>query len=602
MKRLKKIFWIFIAAFVLLSGHTETEVQAMPGDVYTLNLEGLWNYKESYELLQLFNKLRTSAGLSPFVYDQDLTRSAMVRAAECVISYSSARPDGSSFRSVNPRVETEFIINGYATAQETYNQWISSSSLKSNLLNSSNLSVGIGCVTQGSQTYWVQLFSETGSTGGDVPASQTVKISIENIKGTENELYFNMNEIAAGRALTLEKGKDYFLEAGRINNTRKGIYGSFTGDSFLWSSTDPSVVTVDQMGNIKTVSLGDATITATPKIGNGKAKPATLLVQVRGYLSKAEVEDIPSAVYSGSPYIPDLKVTLDGKTLKKNVDYTVEFDDNVNAGRHTLKIRGTGNYVGTLTPSFRIDQLNISDDVKLELLSDDFSAFENKEDALAAFLTVTYKGKKLEEGTHYYLSVTSYSSNSFWVYFKGNYKGNRWMFNVKDGYMQPVAKQKYTGKAIVPDIKIYTDENRYVQLREGTDYSLKIIDNIKPGIAYVLVTGKGEYFGSFEGYFEIEEPVGKGKLLSVKSGSKGAVTVRWEKDARAGGYQVQAALNSKFTSGKKTKNVSGNSVKSYTFKNMSRGNNCYVRVRSWKKISGKVYYGSWSTVQKVTVK
>lgn len=58
--------------------------------------------------------------------------------------------------------------------------------------------------------------------------------------------------------------------------------------------------------------------------------------------------------YDGKAKTPDVKVSLGGKTLVRDKDYTVAFANNVNAGTATVKITGKGAYVGTKSCTFTL--------------------------------------------------------------------------------------------------------------------------------------------------------------------------------------------------------------------------------------------------------
>ena len=67
------------------------------------------------------------------------------------------------------------------------------------------------------------------------------------------------------------------------------------------------------------------------------------------------------------------------------------------------------------------------------------------------------------------------------------------------------------------------------------------------------------------------------------------------------GYQVQIATNKKMPKGKKTVKVSKDKT-SCTIKKLKSKRTYYVRIRSYKKVDGKIYYSKWSAVKKVKVK
>lgn len=70
-------------------------------------------------------------------------------------------------------------------------------------------------------------------------------------------------------------------------------------------------------------------------------------------------------------------------------------------------------------------------------------------------------------------------------------------------WLDKVPDQKYTGKAIKPEIKLYDGDKT---LKKGKDYTVRYKDNTKPGTATVIVTGKGNYNDVLTDTFKIEAP------------------------------------------------------------------------------------------------
>ena len=63
------------------------------------------------------------------------------------------------------------------------------------------------------------------------------------------------------------------------------------------------------------------------------------------------------SVYSGTAKEPDIaSVVVDGVTLTKGTDYTVEYNNNILVGTATVTITFKGNYTGTATATFEITQ------------------------------------------------------------------------------------------------------------------------------------------------------------------------------------------------------------------------------------------------------
>ena len=102
-----------------------------------------------------------------------------------------------------------------------------------------------------------------------------------------------------------------------------------------------------------------------------------------------------------------------------------------------------------------------------------------------------------------------------------------------------------------------------------------------------------------------EDSAAKPKPVSIsklQSKSRRKLTVKWKKRSGVSGYQLQYALNKKFTKGKKTKKVSGYKKTSLTLKKLKSRKTYFVRIRTYKKVNGKIYYSSWSKARKVRVK
>ena len=72
--------------------------------------------------------------------------------------------------------------------------------------------------------------------------------------------------------------------------------------------------------------------------------------------------------------------------------------------------------------------------------------------------------------------------------------------------------------------------------------------------------------------------------------------------SRITGYQIQLATNKKFTKGKKTVTVNGYRKTSKKVTKLKGGRKYYVKIRTYKKVSGTKYYSPWSKVKTVTTK
>ncbi|MCD7746606.1 MAG: Ig-like domain-containing protein [Lachnospiraceae bacterium] len=91
------------------------------------------------------------------------------------------------------------------------------------------------------------------------------------------------------------------------------------------------------------------------------------------------------------------------------------------------------------------------------------------------------------------------------------------------------------------------------------------------------------------------------KLSSAKNTSKKKATIRWKKSSNVSGYQIQYSTSKTFSSGNKTKQVSGASKAKVKLSGLKKGKTYYVRIRTYKTVSGKKYYSAWSSKKKVKI-
>ena len=71
-------------------------------------------------------------------------------------------------------------------------------------------------------------------------------------------------------------------------------------------------------------------------------------------LADASIASISAQPYTGKAVTPAVSVKYAGFELKKDADYTVSYDDNVNAGTAIVTVTGIGDYVGSKTAAFTV--------------------------------------------------------------------------------------------------------------------------------------------------------------------------------------------------------------------------------------------------------
>lgn len=295
-------------------------------------------------------------------------------------------------------------------------------------------------------------------------------------------------------------------------------------------------------------------------------------------------------------------------TVASGRDYVPDDDDAgafyPDAGLRTIKLDSSGN--------IRLKAVDLSDagfEVETSGSEFVFTGSEIKPE-------VTVKGKdssRLTEGRDYELeySGTGISSKALvnvgektvTATGKGEYEGAiEAVYKVVPVSMRSVnvkfSTQVYTGRKLTPN----PSSIKYgsYSLLKGSDYKAAYKNNVSAGAATVTISGRGNFSGTKTVSFNIRPK--KMTAPKLKSLKKGQLKASWKKDSQATGYQIVAARNSRFTSGRKTVNVSGSRTVSKTVSGLKSGSRYYVRIRAYKTIKGVKYYGSYSSTVKIKVK
>ena len=125
------------------------------------------------------------------------------------------------------------------------------------------------------------------------------------------------------------------------------------GRKTLTAGTDYTVTYKDN------TNVGTATATVTGKGNYTGSVEAKFNITAKA-LTASMVHDIAAQTYTGSPIVPELTVK-DGETaLSKDTDYTVKYQNNLNAGTATVTLTGKGNYSDSVSKTFTIKQKDVT--------------------------------------------------------------------------------------------------------------------------------------------------------------------------------------------------------------------------------------------------
>nr|MCR4842718.1 leucine-rich repeat domain-containing protein [Eubacterium sp.] len=234
-------------------------------------------------------------------------------------------------------------------------------------------------------------------------------------------------------------------------------------------------------------------------------------------------------------------VTAGTYELVKGTDYTVAYADNTDPGTATVTLTGKGNYTGTATLSFTIEQsvLDIDSGEFTVELSKRVYTYTGSEITPSVIVTRTTDAstKALTEGTDY---TVTYSNNInvgtgyATVTGTGGYDGSVVLTfsivsdsstsdgtetdddgtdvvsnDINDAYIYYTDSWTYTGNDIEPEVivKMATVGGGKRLLTEGTDYTVRYSNNRDVGTdAAIALTGAGDYEDSSATvYFEITQ-------------------------------------------------------------------------------------------------
>lgn len=227
--------------------------------------------------------------------------------------------------------------------------------------------------------------------------------------------------------------------------------------------------------------------------------------------NKISIKQISDMVYTGTAVKPDLEVYNGTNKLYLNKDYTVSYKSNTNVGTAFVTVKGKGNYSDKVTISFNILPKNLSDS---DIIAEDLALVANHK-IQKKIPAVSHNGKKLKINKDFTASFGTGDFQQEGTYIvtlsgTGNYTGTikaKIILTdkknlIKNAKLTYQSKQTYTGKEITPSVTVMCNNSL---LTNGKDYAISYVNNIKPGKANIVITGKGSYAGTKTAKFTIKK-------------------------------------------------------------------------------------------------
>lgn len=156
------------------------------------------------------------------------------------------------------------------------------------------------------------------------------------------------------------------------------------------------------------------------------------------------------------------------------------------------------------------------------------------------------------------------------------------------------SKYVYDGQVKTPTVKLKDGNGNIISASNYNVYYQSGRKNV--GTYAVKIQLKGNYTGTITKSFKINP---KGTfIVRLTSQTKGFKLAVKKQTSQVTGYKIQYATNRQFKNAKTVLQSSAN----FTCSGLTRNKRYYVRVCTYKTVSGKRYYSSWSAVKSVRTK
>ncbi len=317
-------------------------------------------------------------------------------------------------------------------------------------------------------------------------------------------------------------------------------------------------------------------------------------------VTNCTVSGLTTKTYTGKAQTQSITVKYRNKTLKNGKDYTVSYQNNINAGTAYVIIKGKGSYSGTVKRSFTIKPAIIYKQCTFyKIASQYYTGSQIKPVPKIKNGTTT-----LKNGTDFtltYQNNVNKGTAKVYIKGKGNYSGSCSLtFSIT---ARPVSTLKitvpsvtYNGKAQKPAVTVKYNNYKF---KNGTDYTLSYKNNTKIGTATVTVKGKGKLSGTKSVTFKINAKPIKNAVITYNNsltynGStlSPAVTVKYGNATLKKNTDYTVAYSNNVNAGTGTITITGKGIyggsvkKAFTIKKLG------ISASAVSGTGNKVYTGS----------
>ena len=333
-------------------------------------------------------------------------------------------------------------------------------------------------------------------------------------------------------------------------------------------------------------------------------------------IEDAVVTGISAKTYTGKAITQTPVVTLGSTTLNPDTDYTVTYSNNTNAGTATLIFTGKGSYSGTRTETFKINKADQSITANSDVSSiaagrtarvsvtgnKGTKSYKSSNTAIATVDTKTGVVTAKKVGT---VTITATSDAT------SNYNAASKKLTIK---VVPAATSSITAASQVTGIKltwkkvpgatgyrVYRGSTLIKTIKSGSTVTYTDIKANTNGTKYVYKVIPTATTGNGPAKSLTTYRVARPAISSVKNDAAKRITVKWSKNAKATGYQIQYSTSKSFgsenTSALKTKAATVSKV----IGKLTKGKTYYVRIRTYKTAGKTQYWSTWSPVKTIKI-
>ena len=591
---MKKLLSLLLSITILLSIIT-TPITAFAfrysdEEIDLLDVYGYCNYEKSFECLEYINQYRAEVKAPLLVMDKTQLEIAMCRAAECATYASHTRPAGGDLvptedYAIYDGIQYDFYTYFYHKkstdnpgslfgenltigspqgAKGAAESWYNSDGHRSEMLDHSYKSTGIGCFEYLEFEIWIEVFATFNATDettiNDCPSLdvRTIKVEAANDNREKGAIYSLFVDI-----IDTEYDEEQYTvqDCWYQNEQDRMVLRIKEGASVHWNTviidpskvkygtTTPDKISVDSDGTFTVLANENTTATLCATY---QSKTYTRQINI---VKQEEEPDIPfDPDNPDDPWNPGCDCEYDNGVITEPADCMYYGEK-----KYTCKKCGNYYYEYYADPTAHKYKTTVT------------KASTKKNGSVVTKCTLCDKVKS--KSTIYYPKTVTLSKTSY----------------------------TYDGKVKKPGVTVKDSKGKTISAKYYTVSYSKGRKNV--GKYTVTIKFKGNYSGTIKKTFTI-----KPKAASISKLTKGkkAFTVKWKKQTQqTTGYQIQYSTSSKFKNAKSV-TISKNKTVSKKITKLKAKKKYYVRIRTYKtvKVNGKnvKIYSSWSKTKSVKTK